>query len=80
MDEIKKADQKLPFVVCECGFKLIVIPDLDEVARSIEAHATKHGNDESDPEQAEAEYCRIEELLSNKVLVEIAKRNSSQFK
>ncbi len=80
MDKIKKADQKLPFVVCDCGFKLIVIPDLDEMARSIEAHATTHSNDEFEPEKAEAEYCRIEELLSNKVLIEIAKRNSNQFK
>jgi len=64
----------LLLVVCECGFKILVVPDLDEMARSIESHALTHERGESDPEKVVAERCRIEELLAQRVLVAIAKK------
>jgi hypothetical protein len=70
----KYSDQRLQLVVCECGFKILVVPDLDEMARSIESHAVTHERGESDPEKAAAERCRIEELLAQRVLVAIAKK------
>jgi hypothetical protein len=75
----KYSDQKLLLVVCECGFKILVVPDLDEMARSIESHAVTHEKGASDPEKAEAERCRIEELLAQRVLLAIAKKNGDQF-
>jgi hypothetical protein len=75
----KNSDQKLLLVVCECGFKILVVPDLDEMARSIESHAVTHEKGESDREKAEAERCRIEELLAQRVLLAIAKKNGNQF-
>ncbi|MGO8807456.1 MAG: hypothetical protein ACLQO7_12785 [Candidatus Bathyarchaeia archaeon] len=71
----KKAPERLPLVTCECGFKMLVIPDLDEMVRCIEAHCIAHETGESDPEKAQAERCRIEELLTQEVLVSIAKKN-----
>jgi hypothetical protein len=75
----KYSDQKLLLVVCECGFKILVVPDLDEMARSIESHAVTHEKGASDPEKAEAERSRIEELLAQRVLLAIAKKNGDQF-
>ncbi len=74
---MKEKDQKLPLIVCECGFRLLVIPDLNEMVRCIEAHAATHGNDETNKEKSEAEHCRIEELLTQKVLISIANRNGN---
>ncbi len=59
--------------------QLLVVPDLDELARCIAAHATTHEKNENDPEKAEAEYCRIEELLAQKVLISISKRSSNNL-
>ena len=73
MSNKKNLDQKLPLVVCECGFRILLVPDLDEMTRSIEAHAAAHEINETDPKRAEAEHCRIEELLTQKTLKLIAK-------
>jgi len=71
----KKPLERLPLVTCECGFKMLVIPDLDEMARCIEAHCITHVTSESDLEKAQAERCRIEELLTQEVLLSIVKSN-----
>ncbi len=62
----------LPIIVCECGMKTLLIPDLGEMARIIEAHAAMHERNEADSEKAKAENCRIEALLTQKVLASIA--------
>jgi hypothetical protein len=49
------------------------------MAHSIEAHASTHKKAENDPEKAEAEYCRIEELLTQKVLISICKRSPNKL-
>ncbi len=67
----KQQDQNigsnLPIVVCECGARIILLPDLDEMARVLDEHAATHEKSISDPNEAEAEHCRIEELLIQKV-------------
>ena len=60
------------YAVCECGAKILVVPDLDEMARSIVAHAKRHAKKENTPEKAKVERCRIEELLTQKVLASIS--------
>ena len=62
----------LPVIICECGEKILVIPDLEEMARCIETHAATHEKKESDSKKAKAEYCRIEEQLTQKVIIKIA--------
>jgi hypothetical protein len=64
----------LPVVSCECGAKILLVPDLDEMVRSVEAHASKHGRNEADPKNAEIEYCRIEGLLTEKILILASKK------
>ncbi len=62
----------LPIVMCECGEEILVIPDLKEMARCIEAHAIIHERREADPKRAKEEYSRIEEQLTRKVIIKIA--------
>jgi hypothetical protein len=73
-----KLDLKLPVVVCECGFKILVVPDLAEMVRSIETHAATHKKAQAEPGKAEDEYSRIEELLTQRVLLSIGKKNRDQ--
>ncbi len=59
-------------VVCECGAKILLVPDLNEMGRSIERHALKHQKKESTQEKPETDQCRIELLLAQRVLQAIA--------
>ncbi len=59
-------------IVCECGAKILIVPDLVEMVRSIKAHAEKHAKRETSKWKAKAELDRIEKLLSDDVLSEIA--------
>ncbi len=62
----------LPIVLCECGEEILVIPDLEEMTRCIETHAIIHEMKETDPNKAKGEYSRIEEQLTQKVMIKIA--------
>ena len=62
----------LPVVMCECGEEILVIPDLEEMVRCIENHATIHEKKETDPKKAKTEHNRIEEQLTRKILIKIA--------
>ncbi len=62
----------LPIVMCECGQEILIVPDLDEMIRCIETHAMIHKGKETDPKKAKAEYIRIEEQLTQKVVIKIA--------
>ena len=72
MDQDHSLGKGLPTVLCECGEEILVIPDLDEMARCIETHAIFHEKKEADPEKAEAEHFRIEDQLTRKVITKIA--------
>ena len=72
MNQNHKFGKGLPTVFCECGEELLVIPDLDEMTRCIEAHAIFHEKKETDPKKAKDEYYRIEEQLARKVVLKIA--------
>ncbi len=71
MDQYNSFKKVLPTVSCECGEEILVIPDLNEMARCIETHAIIHMKKEADPEKAKAEHCRIEEQLTRKVIIKI---------
>ncbi len=60
-------EKTLPIIVCECGEKILLIPDLDEMVHSIESHASEHAKKETDAEKAQDEYCRIQDLLIEQV-------------
>jgi hypothetical protein len=67
-----KSSSNLPIIICECGEALLVVPDLLEMVRCIEEHASKHIRFETNPQKAKLEYCRIDELLTQKTLIKVA--------
>ena len=78
-----KSDRRLgkyPIVVCECGQEILVIPDLQEMVRCIQVHATMHMQNEANLVKAEVEYDRIEELLTREVLKAIANKTNKDSK
>lgn len=68
----KSLDHDEWVIICECGAKIFLIPDLNEMALRIGKHAQKHEKTKTDPKKALAEYNRIEKLLSQKVLASFA--------
>ena len=71
MNQNHNFKKSLPTVLCECGDEILVVPDMDEMGRCIQTHATLHEKKEADPKKAKAEYSRIEEQLTQKVIVKI---------
>ncbi len=69
----KREEEALPFVVCECGARINIVSNLDEMASDIEAHVVTHEKNDMTKEEAEAEHCRIEEMLSQQVISLIGK-------
>ena len=72
MNQNHSFGMSLPTILCECGEKILVIPDLEEMARCIETHAMIHEKKEADPEKAKAENCRVTEKLTRKIIIKIA--------
>jgi hypothetical protein len=72
-DKLNGNSGKMLIIVCECGQEILVIPDLKEMVRCIEAHARSHSEKARNPCESEAEFNRIEEQLTQKVLEELAK-------
>ncbi len=64
--------------MCECGTELLVVPDLREMVRCIQAHATTHGQKQADCSKSKAEYDRIEELLTQRTIIAIANMTKNQ--
>ncbi|MFB3889703.1 MAG: hypothetical protein ACE14S_09450 [Candidatus Bathyarchaeia archaeon] len=59
---------QLPLVTCECGAKILLIPQVEVMSRAIESHAGEHRKKEPDPAKAEATARHIRELLIEKTL------------
>jgi hypothetical protein len=51
------------FVRCECGFKILLVPDLNMMTNAIENHAAQHGKIEKDTVKATFDQQRIEVYL-----------------
>jgi hypothetical protein len=64
----KQAKKAGPLIICECGFEILLIPDLKMMTRAIEAHAAKHGKKVEDPAKAAFEEERIQVFLSAQAL------------
>ncbi len=68
----RKLRSTLLTVVCECGKEILVVPDLLEMERCINEHVATHIKGEPDSAKAQAEYNRIEDILTQKVLIKIS--------
>lgn len=61
-------NKKAPFVRCECGFEILLLPDLKMIVKAIETHGVQHGVREKDAAKAASEQQRIENDLSANTL------------
>jgi hypothetical protein len=52
-----------PIIRCECGFEILLVPDLKAMGRAIEIHAAEHAKKEQSSEKAAFEEARIQDLL-----------------
>jgi hypothetical protein len=65
----KKANEpSLPVVVCSCGAEILLIPNVKEMNKAIEAHIAEHTKKIKSTKEAEAEAERIRDDLIIKVL------------
>jgi hypothetical protein len=51
------------FIICECGFVILLVPDLKAMTKAIEHHAAEHAKKEKDIAKAAFEEERIQNLL-----------------
>ncbi len=56
------------YIVCECGMKILLVPDLKAMNKAIEEHANAHGKTKENTLDADAEKDRITQLLIAKTL------------
>ena len=62
--ENTRAKQHLRVITCECGYKILLVPDLAAMGQAIERHVLEHKNKGADEAQAR----RIEDALIAQVL------------
>jgi len=60
------------FIVCECGVKILVLPDLRLMGNSIETHAAEHKHMKHGSLSDYLEVVRIENLLIKQLFKIIA--------
>ncbi len=53
---------------CICGAEILLLPDVKEMGRSIESHATEHQKKEQNPDKGKAAFEYIENFLTKQVL------------
>ena len=58
-------------IFCECGEEILVLPYLEEMTRCIQSHAEMHKSIQTSKKNGKKEYERIEEQLTQKVLLKI---------
>ena len=53
-------EKKMPTIKCVCGFKILVVPDLEAMNRAIKNHVAKHNKSNSE---------RLTDFLTEQTLI-----------
>jgi hypothetical protein len=61
------------YVKCDCGKRILVIPNLELMGKAIEAHAQEHAKAKSQIDDQTKEANRVESLLIQQVFNKILK-------
>jgi hypothetical protein len=64
----KAKGTSLPVIVCSCGVEILLVPNVQEMNKAIEAHILEHTKKIKVAKEAEAEAERIRDDLIIKVL------------
>jgi hypothetical protein len=66
------AKEQLPLIECECGAKILLLPDIKEMNRAIEAHVVMHQKMEIFSKKAKITVGRIRQNLAKQVILKAA--------
>ncbi len=75
LKERKKNEQPKQFfksITCECGFEILLVPDLNEMVNAVNAHVLEHCRKEKDPKKAVSESARLWNLLAAQIFEKAA--------
>ncbi|MCW4006050.1 MAG: hypothetical protein NWF04_05585 [Candidatus Bathyarchaeota archaeon] len=64
-------EERLLVLKCECGTKILLIPDVEVMSRAIATHVEEHRSRERDPIKAEANAQRIENTLIRQLITKV---------
>jgi len=67
--------KNLDIIFCECGEEILIVPDLEKMIHLIQLHAEIHRLIESNKKKGKEEYKRIEQQLTEKILLKISGLN-----
>jgi len=62
-------------IKCECGFEIIVIPDMEIVGNTIDAHVEEHRKKQKDPSKSEITGKHFQDYLFKKLFEKIYQMN-----
>ena len=62
-------------IKCECGFEILVIPEMETVGGAIDAHVEQHRGKQKDPTKGEIDANNIHHFLFKKLFEKIAQMN-----
>ena len=62
-------------IKCECGFEILVIPEMETVGGAIDAHVEQHRGKQKDPTKGEIDANNIHDFLFKKLFEKIAQMN-----
>ena len=75
--EGERVEEVLPIIRCECGAKILVLPDLKAMNRAIETHVNEHRRNERHIKKNLSSPSKISELLSQLTLIKISQQNKA---
>ena len=58
----------LSIIRCECGFELLLVPDLSVMSLVVEKHAQMHKENAENQREAKAVFSHIEDYLTEQIL------------
>ena len=67
--------EHLPLLKCECGAKILLVPDLKVMNHAIEVHVAEHRKKEKDPRKAATTASHIRQILIEQLLKKASETN-----
>jgi hypothetical protein len=68
---LKRVKSAGPIITCECGMKILLLPDLRATSEAIENHVAEHQKQDKDLARATAEAKRLRDDLIGQALKKI---------
>jgi hypothetical protein len=75
--ENERLKEGLPIIRCECGAKILVLPDLKAMNRAIKTHVAEHRRNERNMKKNLSSPSKISELLSQLTLIKVSQQNKA---